>query len=231
MHALRDRLERRRSDAWNGTALATPCREGSAAGSNWSMATHRKAKDGRSVREKLRAIERRGGVVGILPDCPPDVADKFLAHVMAYESAEAVCLFDVLRDGGLALPAPEDLDDATIGKHLARIVEALALLNVYLHCTDHLSDLELYAYLWSTALREPTVLLPQVPEFSYHIDLVGSGSREDFETYLRYYADEQARRSWREEWPNDPIPAHEDPPYDRDRHLPQPHTAFSSGAA
>ena len=164
-------------------------------------------------------------------DYPPEMADKFLEHVMAYESAEEVRLFDVLRDGGLALPAPADLEGAAIREHLTCIVEALALLNVYLHCTDHLSDRELYAYLWSTALREPTVLLPQVPEFSYHLDLVGIGSEEDIETYLRYYADEQARRCWREEWPNDPMPAHEDPPYDRDRHLPQPHTAFPSGAA
>ncbi len=183
------------------------------------------------MRTRLCAIEQRGGMVGISPDCPPEVADKFLAHVMAYESAEEVRLFDVPRGGGLALPASDDLDGAAIPTHLAQVVEALALLNVYLHSTDHLSDRQLYEYLWSTALREPTVLLPQVPEFCTHIDLVGSGSQEDIETYLRYYADEEARRRWREEWPNEPIPPHEDPPYDRDRHLPQPHTVFSSGTA
>lgn len=49
------------------------------------------------------------------------------------------------------------------------------------------------------------------------------GSEEDTTIYLRYYADEPWRQSWHQEWPNFPIPEHEDPPYDRDRHLPDPH--------
>ena len=40
--------------------------------------------------------------------------------------------------------------------------------------------------------------------------------------YLKYYADDDFRRQWHNDWPSDPIPAHEDPPYDRDRLLPKP---------
>ncbi len=38
---------------------------------------------------------------------------------------------------------------------------------------------------------------------------------------LKYYDDEEERVRWRESFPDDPIPEHEDPPYDRDRHLPK----------
>jgi hypothetical protein len=39
-------------------------------------------------------------------------------------------------------------------------------------------------------------------------------------TYLRYYADEAARADWVTQFPGE-IPAHCEPPYDRDRFLPQ----------
>jgi len=69
-------------------------------------------------------------------------------------------------------------------------------------------------------LREPMVIMPDNPDFAYHIDLVGSGSEEDI-VYLKYYADEEARRRWAADWPSERLPDHELPPFDRDRHLPQ----------
>jgi hypothetical protein len=53
------------------------------------------------------------------------------------------------------------------------------------------------------------------------IDLTGSGSDEDNLTYLKYYADEEHRLRWAQDWPDDPMPEHEDTPFDRDRFLPQ----------
>jgi hypothetical protein len=38
---------------------------------------------------------------------------------------------------------------------------------------------------------------------------------------LKYYADEDARRDWLKDFPDYDIPVHENPPYDRDRDLPQ----------
>ncbi|HLJ25854.1 MAG TPA: hypothetical protein VKY85_04025 [Candidatus Angelobacter sp.] len=55
-----------------------------------------------------------------------------------------------------------------------------------------------------------------------HIPTLGSGSEEDNQLYLKYYADDDWRRHWHENFPNDPLPAREDPPYDRDRLLPKP---------
>jgi hypothetical protein len=47
--------------------------------------------------------------------------------------------------------------------------------------------------------------------------------RADTERLKRkHYADEEFRRSCLADWPDDDVPAHEDPPHDRDRFLPVP---------
>lgn len=48
-----------------------------------------------------------------------------------------------------------------------------------------------------------------------------SGSERDIPAWPKYYADEETRQCWAKDFPNDVVPPHEDPPYDRDRHLPQ----------
>lgn len=55
---------------------------------------------------------------------------------------------------------------------------------------------------------------------AWYIDLLGIGSEEDNLLYLRYYADEETRQQWAQDWPGDILPASETPPYDRDPHLP-----------
>ena len=65
------------------------------------------------------------------------------------------------------------------------------------------------------------MLFPEKPSYAYVIDLTGSGSDEDNHIYLKYYADEKARVKWGHDWPGDKIPKREDPPFDRDRFLPE----------
>jgi hypothetical protein len=65
------------------------------------------------------------------------------------------------------------------------------------------------------------VLFPENASYAYMIDLTGSGSEEDNQTFLKYYADENYRQQWARDWPDDNIPDHEDAPFDRDRFLPQ----------
>jgi len=171
---------------------------------------------------KLRAeLERLGGSTSTLESMPADMEEEFLRHVLEYETAEQISLLRLLENSGLEVPAPESLDDDALKIKLKDIIDRMASVGSYLLHTNHVSDRDLYGYLYHEALREETVLFPENPSYAYMIDLTGSGSEDDNQTYLKYYADEEYRRQWAHDWPNDPIPEHEEPPFDRDRFLPQ----------
>ena len=155
------------------------------------------------------------------PDTPPEIAEQFWGNVLAYESAGETCHFNQLAEQGIELPAPEELDDATLSAKLWEAIRGLAKRSVYISQTDHLSDRELYEELWHDSLREITADFPPNSGWNCHLDLLGSGSDEDNELYLKYYADEEWREQWHKDWPTDVIPPHLDPPYDRDSKLPK----------
>lgn len=155
-------------------------------------------------------------------ECPPEVSAQFWGSVVAYETAPWTTHFQDLEDNGVGLPPPQELDDRALTDKLWEVVNQLARMRVFLSQTNHLSDRELYTELWREVLREETKQLP-LDEFSaWHLDLVSSGSEEDTYLYLKYYSDEDERRRWRVDFPDDEMPDHEDPPYDRDRYLPRP---------
>ena len=171
---------------------------------------------------KLRQeVERLGGSTMSLESMPADMEEEFLRHVLEYENAEPISLLRLLENSGLEVPPPDRLDDSSVSIKLTEIVSRMATLGAYLLHTDHLSDRGLYEYLYHDGLREEAVLFPENPSYAYMIDLTGSGSEEDNQIYLKYYADEQYRRQWASDWPDDSIPDHENPPFDRDRFLPQ----------
>jgi hypothetical protein len=171
---------------------------------------------------KLRAeLEKLGGSTMSIDSMPADMEEEFLRHVLEYETAAPISLMSLLANAGLEVQAPEQLDKETLRIKLKDIIERMATLGAYLLHTNHLSDRELYEYLYHDALREEVVLFPENPSYAYMIDLTGSGGEEDNQTYLKYYADEEHRRQWAHDWPDDPLPDHEDPPFDRDRFLPQ----------
>jgi hypothetical protein len=74
--------------------------------------------------------------------------------------------------------------------------------------------------LWSNDLREEIPAMPFDEYSAWHIDLIGSGSDEDTYLWMKYYADDDTRRDWPKDFADYEMPEHEDPPYDRDRHLP-----------
>ena len=171
---------------------------------------------------KLRAeLEKLGGSTTTLDSMPADMEEEFLRHVLEYETAAPISLMSLLTNAGLEVQAPEQLDKDTLRIKLKEIIERMASLGAYVLHTNHLSDRELYEYLYGDALREEVVLFPENPSYAYMIDLTGSGGDEDNQIYLKYYADEQYRRQWASDWPDDSIPDHENPPFDRDRFLPQ----------
>ena len=172
---------------------------------------------------KQEAEEITGGqmISNISNDCPSEIEEQFWKKVVTFEQAEWTIPFDALVKTGILLPPPEELDDAQFTAKLWEVINGLALLRAYLDHTDHLNDRELYAHLWNNSLREELILQPENPDFACHIDLIGSGSEEDISIYLKYYADEEERRRWKEEWPGDAVPEQKEPRFDRDRHLPR----------
>ena len=170
------------------------------------------------LREEL---EKLGGSTTSFEAMPADMEEEFLRHVLEYETAQPISLFTMLENCGTEIPALDDLSDDALWPRLKEIVETMASLGAYLLHTNHLTDRQLYEYLYMEGLREEAVLFPENPSYAYMIDLTGSGSEEDNQIYLKYYADEEHRKQWAQDWPEDPMPDHEDPPFDRDRHLPQ----------
>ena len=171
---------------------------------------------------KLRhEVEKLGGNTMSLESMPADMEEEFLRHVLEYENAEPISLLRLLENSGLEVPRPDELDDEGLTVKLKDVIARMASLGAYLLHTDHLSDRALYEYLYHDGLREEAVLFPENPSYAYMIDLTGSGSEEDNQIYLKYYADEPYRRQWASDWPDDSIPEHEDAPFDRDRFLPQ----------
>ena len=158
-----------------------------------------------------------GGKVG---DCDPKVEEAFLENVLALETHGFVCPFDALTCDGFELPPPEKLDDDALTVKLGELIRVLAARRLFLHSTDHLSDRELYTWLWSDGLREEMMGFG-LPMGNCHLDVLGACREEDIILQMRYYADEEERARWAADFPDFPMPPHEKPPFDRDRHLPQ----------
>lgn len=173
------------------------------------------------LRETVREVTGEEMTVWENPDTPPNITEQFWSNVLAYETAGQTTHYRQLQEDGLELPPPDELDDAALTAKLWEVIHALARRNVFLSQTDHWSDRELYEHLYHETLHEITADFAPNSGWNCHIDFLSSGSDEDNELYLKFYADEEWRARWHKDWPEDIIPPHVDPPYDRDRTLPQ----------
>src|SRR5215217_6706673 len=115
---------------------------------------------------KLRAeLEKLGGSTMTLEAMPADMEEEFLRHVLEYETAEPISLMTLLHNSGMEVPAPETLDDDTLKVKLKELIERIAQLGSYLLRTNHLSDRQLYEYLYREGLRDQGVLFPENPSY------------------------------------------------------------------
>lgn len=151
-----------------------------------------------------------------------DMMEQFLSQVVIQESSEWKVPLEELTQGGLDVAAPDEVAEEHIPAKLRELLLAMALHHIYVLNTDHLTDRELYTRLVEEELREETAMGPPVPGSNFIIDLVGSGSDEDTDLMMRFYADDEYRRQWQNDFPDYAMPPSERPPFDRDRFLPQP---------
>jgi len=155
-------------------------------------------------------------------DCATEIQEQFQKNVDAFEQAKWCQSFQVLVESGISLPPSSGLSEPELNAKLWEVINALALMGVYLEHTDHLNDRELYILLLDDILLEEMVFQSGEMNLACHIDLIGSGSDEDNYIYLKYYADEDDRILWIKEFPDEPVPSRERLPFDRDCQLPKP---------
>ena len=173
-----------------------------------------------SLRRQIAEATGETPFFGSSPDCPPEIEEQFLEHVLAFEQAGPSPLFDQLVAAGVELPHPRDLADVVLAEKLMEIFGALARLGFYAQSTDHLEDRPLYELLWRETLREPARAMPEQSDLVSLIDLIGSGSNEDLQTWLAFYATDEERAEWHAEFPERKLPARKRRLADRDRTLP-----------
>jgi hypothetical protein len=119
---------------------------------------------------------------------------------------------------------PGELNDRQLPGRLWELLYAAAARRFFFSSSNHLSDREFYTLLWEQWLDEPTPDIPSEAEtntttFVSEFEARGLTSEE---IWLRYYARESDYELWRSRQPDFIIPPHEDPPFDRDRFLPEP---------
>jgi hypothetical protein len=169
-------------------------------------------------------------IIGRHPDLSDEDFEAFMEMVQAFESAPPTTLARLLIQDGIALPCPDTFTVESVPEMLCKVIRAMARHRHFLYSTDHLSDLLLYRYLWEETLNDPTEkVTPAMGDCACHIDLVSDGSEDSCQLWLRHYAREDDRTLWAHDFPDEPIPDHVAPRYDRDRHLPKRSAAPDGG--
>ena len=128
---------------------------------------------------------------------------------------------DIFARFGYAPVPPSGLDDRQLPGRLWELLCAAAARRFFFCSTDHLSDRELYAELWTRGLREPAHLPGRNPRGGWFHDFLGSWGEDDMQLWLRYYASDEERAKHAREWPTTPLPPKEKRPFNRDWRLPK----------
>jgi hypothetical protein len=162
----------------------------------------------------LDTLKRRFFLELIIMPEPLDIMDPF-------EECPHRTGREILRRLGFEPLSPAQIDDFQIRGRLWELIYALAARRFYLNDTNHLTDRELYTWLHDDWLNHETCDIPPEAEWNCRISPnEATGDPKDEEIWLRFYADEEMRQKWTTDFPETEIPPHEDPPFDRDRWLP-----------
>jgi hypothetical protein len=111
------------------------------------------------------------------------------------------------EDGYVPTENPND-----VSVELRKLLDHLESLGIFVEFADHLSDRELYAWL-SEQLNAHVAL---IAGGILHFDVIGSGSDEDNQLYLTYYASDAERARWKADFPDEELPPRKQPQYKRE---------------
>ncbi len=150
-------------------------------------------------------------------DAPSEILEQFWGNVVAFEKAPLTTLHEKLAKDGLEMPDDGELNDADLHEKLWQIIRWSAENGAVYENANHLSDRELYVWLRDDYFHQRE---NYEGDMVWHASPIGSYGREEMVIYHRFYADEESRQSWAEQFPEAEMPPRETPPYNRDGLLP-----------
>ena len=172
------------------------------------------------VEELLRNAQLRDEIEPLLDDSvawiqserlPISVENEFLESKLQWERAPIVPISQWF-DPPLQLPSPEQLSNDRLSQLLYETINRLFERRIVLDFTDHLSDRQLYRLIYRDILPAQEKKIDRRRSY-LHWDC--SDTDGDPEIWLRYYATEEERLLWADDFEG-PLPPHEDPPYPRE---------------
>ncbi len=151
----------------------------------------------------------------------PPSAPELEAQLSAAEPENWTPPAQQLAAQNIPLLPPAELTDETLTPILWELLHNLSLRGFYVLHTNHLSDRDLYAQLWTRGLREPALLPGRNPRGGWFHDVLGSWGEGEMQLWLRFYATDEERAKHAREYPKDTLPAKETPVANRDWRLPK----------
>lgn len=143
-------------------------------------------------------------------ELPTPVENEFLASMLAWEKAPILPIGQWFEPE-LTLPHPDSIPAAELHERMWDAVHKLYSKQIVLDFTDHLSDRDLYCLIYRDILPSPEKKIDSKSNY-LHWDCADVGG--DAEIWLRYYATDEERANWAEEF-DEELPAAETPPYPR----------------
>jgi hypothetical protein len=172
------------------------------------------------VEELLRNARLRDEIEPLLDDSvtwiqserlPISVENEFLESMLQWERAPIVPISEWFEPP-LELPPPDRLSDERLCEVLRATIDRLFERRIVLDFTDHLSDRQLYRLIYRDILPAQEKKIDSRGSF-LHWDC--SDMDGDPTIWLRYYATEEERLLWAEDFEG-LMPPHEDPPHPRE---------------
>lgn len=178
-------------------------------------------------RSRLDAkIRELSGIIGGPATESGDTSDLdvgFLERVIAWEEGPFSTHRAWLARQGFMFSSPESVEPSRLKHELWRSIESLAeVARVFLYHTNHLSDAELYAKIWSEVLENEGPDFARTQDDACHHDFAdySTGSAEDERTWLTFYASEDERREHLQNFPETQLPPRKCTPFRRNHRLP-----------